>query len=77
MLVMEEIIKFDQTSPIDANTINKLYDQEKHDRIANNKKKCLETSKLIVLKFYFKLLITLFYDLKMKKFEDLSVIFKF
>lgn len=43
---MEEM-NFEQVS-IDANFINKLYEQEKFERLANNKKKCLETINKIV-----------------------------
>lgn len=42
-----EQINFEHSS-IDTNQINKLYEQEKQERLANNKKKCLETINKIV-----------------------------
>jgi len=54
--IQMEQINFEHSS-IDTNYINKLYDQEKQDRLGNLKKKCLETVNKIVniiyLKFYF------------------------
>ncbi len=42
-----EQINFGNSS-IDTNYINKLYEQEKQDRLAKNKNKCLETINKIV-----------------------------
>jgi len=46
---MEEI-NFKHSS-IDANYLFKLYEQEKIERLTNNKKKCLETTIKIVKNF--------------------------
>lgn len=51
---MEEV-KFEQGS-IDTNYLNKLYEQEKIERLANNKRKCLEIAVKIVKNFCFSLI---------------------
>lgn len=43
-----EQINFEHSS-IDTNYINKLYEQEKQERLGNQKKKCLDTINKIVL----------------------------
>lgn len=49
---MEEI-NFESSSKVDQTYINKLYEQEKYERLANNKKKCLEISLKIVINYLY------------------------
>jgi len=46
-----EKINYEQ-GPLDTDYLNKLYQQEKQLRLANNKIKCLEINIKIVITFY-------------------------